>query len=298
MFAKASCPDDLPPVDPGQPLDQPYMLGEAQELPAAQRMMHRAAHKKLNSLRSENSILTRVTCEAVDLTYSDDFNWRGYLAGHPDRTTIFDGHGIVLFEFRFLCTMEGNYNARPDLPPFRADFVAHRTDGQVVRMHPGKCKETNVVIGDITTYRLVRPRDAPPQPAKLSVRVEAPAATRGPAHYMSFSQSDRMTKRQAIEWLDSYERTWWNDFSHPRPLFYMDIGPSGRNFQFPFWLLWQGLQGGQSMSDTGVRVWAVCWLKKANCAGFHVVLNDGQVFTLAPPKFMLVAGDQDVAYNL
>ena len=86
--------------------------------------------------------------------------------------------------------------------------------------------------------------------------------------------------------------------SHPRPLFYMDIGPSGRNFQFPFWNVWQGLQGGQSMSDTGVRVWAVCWLKNVNCAGFHVVLNDGQVFTLAPPKFMLVAGDQDVAYNL
>ena len=128
----ASRPDDLPPVDLGQSSDQPYTLGEAQGLPAAQHMKHRAAHKKLNSLRSENSRFGRVTCEAVDLTYSDDFNWRGYLAGHPDRTTIFDGHGIVLFEFRFLCAMEGNYNARPELPPFRADFVAHRTDGQVL----------------------------------------------------------------------------------------------------------------------------------------------------------------------
>ena len=78
----------------------------------------------------------------------------------------------------------------------------------------------------------------------------------------------------------------------------MDIGPSGENFTFPYWCLLQGMQEGQLLSDTGVRVWAVCWLKEANCAGFHVVLNDGKVFALAPPKFTLVAGDEDVAYNL
>ena len=130
--ALGSCPDELPPVDPGKPLDQPYTLADAQVLYIGERVTRRAAHKTLNDLRLQHSLLARATREAVDLTDGKDFKWRGYLAGHPDRTTIFDGHGIVLFEFLFLRTMEGNHNARPDLPPFRADFVAHRTDGQVL----------------------------------------------------------------------------------------------------------------------------------------------------------------------
>ncbi len=87
-----------------------------------------------------------------------------------------------------------------------------------------------------------------------------------------------------LEWLDGFVGQ-WERLPHPRPVFYTDLGPNGQADvpRFPYWLMWLGTTWGQEWCDTGVRVWAVCWLNEASRAGFHVVLEDGRAFMLAPP---------------
>ena len=81
----------------------------------------------------------------VDLTNGTDFNWRGYLANHCDTwfETLFGEHAatshtsnwrqrITKFEARLFCVNDG------DGPDRSFAFIAHRADGILFKMQPGR----------------------------------------------------------------------------------------------------------------------------------------------------------------
>ena len=79
----------------------------------------------------------------MDLSFDEDFDWRGYVCQHPLAQEIV-GPGISKFEGRFLNSLECNRHALRLPQPLgnqRFDFVALRTDGSAVRMHPSKKAE-------------------------------------------------------------------------------------------------------------------------------------------------------------
>ena len=81
----------------------------------------------------------------VDLTNGTDFNWRGYLANHCDTwfETLFGEHAatshtsnwrqrITKFEARLFCVNDG------DGPDRSFAFIAHRADGILFKIQPGR----------------------------------------------------------------------------------------------------------------------------------------------------------------
>ena len=78
-----------------------------------------------------------------DLADSPRFDWRAYVEdrGQDELDTVF-GEGdqsFKRFEIRFITPIDRNCNQH------RCDFIAHRTDGVLVRFHPSQnCEEDRV----------------------------------------------------------------------------------------------------------------------------------------------------------
>ena len=94
---------------------------------------HKSGHKTLKRLRSTMSSPGQIVAESCDLSDGADFNWRAYIASRPDKNKIV-GPGITRVECRFLSARDPNY--RTLQVPNRFDFVSHRIDGTIARVHP------------------------------------------------------------------------------------------------------------------------------------------------------------------
>ena len=96
-------------------------------------MGHKAAHKVLKKLRADMCTPNRITAESRDLTDGVDFDWKAYLASRADKDVVI-GPGLARVEARFLSARDPNYLSLP--VPNRFDFVFHRIDGSIARVHP------------------------------------------------------------------------------------------------------------------------------------------------------------------
>ncbi len=130
------------------------------------------AHEFLATWRIENATGT------LDLTDRPDlFEWRGYLANHPDRALLWQG-GRVLHKFkisRLTCARDNNTHDS------RVDFMLQLTDDTVVRLHPGSKTEAKPVVTSRTAVRQLCDQGTHDgaAPAPPRGQAEAPAGGRG-----------------------------------------------------------------------------------------------------------------------
>ena len=212
----------------------------------------RRAHEWLTELRwqlsedSEHGRRARVEAQDMTTTYP----WQGYVAGHPNAQDII-GEGIVWFEFRFVCGMEGNSRSRQQrhrLPLLRGDLLAHRADGTVVRLHPSSGSEADIVVGVLADWRV--PDYGGPSPVLPVLQaVEPLAATRG-QFWRGVSSSDALSMQVASEYLEVYNQEWMQR-DHPRPRFYHDFVREYRDF--PWWCLLANYDWGRDYYAIGVQ---------------------------------------------
>ena len=150
------------------------------------RVSRKNAHAFLKQAREEFEATGE---DQRDLSDGQAFDWRGYVAAHPDRDTIV-GEGVCGFEVKLLGVSETNHTKTPGEHSFRCDFVAHRVDGSSARMHPSQKREAIVVLGDPRFWALPDAGGSWAIPA-------APASTRSATGaYHGISQSDTFTPRQ------------------------------------------------------------------------------------------------------
>ena len=107
------------------------------------RMSHEAAYSVLKKLRADMCTHDRITTESRDLTDGVDFNWRAYLAIRTDADVVI-GPGLARVEARFLSARDPNCLSLS--VPNRFDFVFHRTDGSIARVHPEATQPGRVVV--------------------------------------------------------------------------------------------------------------------------------------------------------
>ena len=288
-------------VPPAAFLRVPWTVGDARAVQPRERIATRTAHRKLDELRGQLSGANgNILREAEDLTHT--WNWQGYVAFHPDMERVV-GDGVVLFEFRFLQAAEINRvhpQSRQVLPRWRADFVVHRADRTIARLHPSQRKEAQPVLGQLADYAFfVEEVPAPPllQERVLAAPQDNLAGLLGAqppprGHWHGFSQADSLPWREAQVFLNWYTNK-WNQRPHPRGAYYLDI--TDRRNVFPWWLLAAGQRWGNDFNTVGWRLWAICWLNTAGRPGFHIRLADGRAFTLADGH--LQVGEADVSYQ-
>jgi hypothetical protein len=103
----------------------------------AQGVGRKKAHEFLNQWRAENPQGT------LDLTDRPDlFEWRAYMAHHPDRKMFFaGGRRLRKFKISRLETVLDN-----NTHDARVDFLAVFTDDTVIRLHPGSKDEAKPVL--------------------------------------------------------------------------------------------------------------------------------------------------------
>ena len=94
----------------------------------------RQAHNFLKKWRN-------ATGKREDLFDCAQFDWIGYIKHHQDKEVIIPGRvSIIGFEIVRLAVIDLNTHTG------RVDFVVHRDDGQVVRLHPSQNQEARPVI--------------------------------------------------------------------------------------------------------------------------------------------------------
>ena len=119
------------------------------------------AHAYLASCRRRAA---ETSVEMLDLSFVADFDWRGYVCQHAMAQEIV-GSGIWKLEGRFINTLEPNRGSMRLPPPFgnqRFDFIALRTDGSAVRMHPSEKADAKPIFGSLEHWRMGNVRASTP----------------------------------------------------------------------------------------------------------------------------------------
>ena len=253
-------------------------------------MSHKRAHRFLTTWRSEKSLpaasqgaggpaasqgsaggpaasqataqgLVPFSMEREDLTNSSDFDWRAYVAHRePDLLAmLFDEKTIESFEIRFCKSIDRNCNQH------RCDFVAHRSDGMIIRFHPSQKIDAKPTIGELEDIEIGSTSDfrgrpvlghLPALPAASQGHVGPGAPSRGV--YAAVSQHDVMNKTEGLAFLrrkqNEAEAAQWNS------QFWEDLTNLQEKFAWP--LLVAGLDGGRKVLQGGVSMFAVVWVGK------------------------------------
>ena len=277
----------------GRPLAQPWTMADARlHHQLTSRVARKRAHGWLRQLRLQASDGAQVVEEAVDLTDDQAYDWRGYVANHPQCEDIV-GPGIIHFEFRFINSVEHNTESQGhDLPVYRADFIAHRVDGSAARVHPSSSQEAQVVVGTLAQWRLAGVH----APQDMASRVRALAETQGTTMWFGHSQADKMHARMARSWLRAYLDE-WSHRPHPRGPFYLNVTTTASPRPFPWWLLCIGETWAHGFERVGVNTWAVCWNNRLQEPGFHIVLKDDTSYTMRVGAMNFMSpGQEDVCF--
>ena len=104
-----------------------------------------AAPNKQVTMRQAHNFLKRWR-DASDNRHMDlfdcaQFDWIGYIKHHPDKELIMPGRVCITgFEIARLAVIDVNTHTA------RVDFLVHRDDDQVVRLHPSQNQEARPVI--------------------------------------------------------------------------------------------------------------------------------------------------------
>ena len=203
--------------------------------------------------------LVPFSIDMEDLTNSPDFDWRAYVASRSaaDLATVFEQHlTIERFEIRFIKPIDRNCNQH------RCDFVAHRSDGMVIRFHPSQTKDATPVIATWEDIEFWSGADfsgrpflghEPSRPAASQGHAWATPAARGVYH--AVSDQDIMNKSEGMAFLmhkqaeieaARWGRRFWEDLTDQS------------QFSWPY--LVAGLRGGHEVLQNGVEQFALVWV--------------------------------------
>ena len=198
----------------------------------------------------------------MDLFDCAQFDWIGYIKHHPDKAVIIPGRVCIIgFEIARLAVVDVNLHTA------RVDFVVHRDDDQVVRLHPSQSREARPVItrADVDGGAVARHGgrvESGRGEHVLSFTAGAGAKGRegkgggkNAVHFQGASESDRLPPSEVRRWLNERACLWPGlkftyRVTEPRPLYPRDIAfpwhyfvpgvPELRDLQ-PFedvWVVW------------------------------------------------------------
>jgi hypothetical protein len=197
---------------------------------SSKRVSRKRAHEFLKKMRVELDF----TNPSRDLTDGTEFDWRGYIAAHPEGPRIV-GPGVCAFEVALLGTNEPNAKFVPVEHCNRCDFIASRVDGTAVRMHPSSNREAMLVFGRKDDWQLAVVDGSwavPENPAQTRIDDKA---------WQGFSQSDMLSHVELDKWVQSFCAA-----ATVRPL-HVDITGS-----FPWWLHVNAFPMGRKVAEEGI----------------------------------------------
>ena len=188
----------------------------------------RQAHHFLKKWRN-------ATGKREDLFDCAQFDWIGYIKHHQDKEVIIPGRvSIIGFEIVRLAVVDLNTHAG------RVDFVVHRDDDQVVRLHPSQHHEARPVItrADVDGGAVVRHGGRVESGrGEHALSFTAGAGAKGlegkgcgkhALHFQGASAADRFPPSEVRRWLDERAALWPDlkftfDVTEPRRLYPRDI---------------------------------------------------------------------------
>ena len=185
--------------------------------------------------------------EFEDLTESWPECW-GYLVNRPHEKELHDifadADGFVRCEIRFLTVRDLNHARTKQ--PHRCDFVFHRTDGRVVRLHPSKAKDSEAVITDFDLIAITKGVGGVPQPAPTPLHTypvdvsrwpDGPRAFRPRLLHENFSSSDKLSTKKAFDYLAHKEHTWKQEWRNgSRGPWKHDLTDKDAEFPWKAWI--------------------------------------------------------------
>jgi hypothetical protein len=237
----------------------------------------RQAHNFLKKWRD-------ATDKREDLFDCAQFDWIGYIKHHQDKEAIIPGRvSIIGFEIVRLAVVDLNTHAG------RVDFVVHRDDDQVVRLHPSQNQEARPVItrADVDGGAVVRHGGRVESGrGEHALSFTAGAGAKGmegkgggkhALHFQGASAADRLPPSEVRRWLDERVALWPDlkftfDVTEPRPLYPRDIA-------FPWHYFVTGVPALRAL-DPFEAVWVVWFDGRAalyfeSKAGPEVVVDVG-----------------------
>ena len=197
-----------------------------------------AAPNKQVTMRQAHNFLKRwrdATDNREDLFDCEQFDWIGYIRHHQDKEVIIpDMVSIIGFEIVRLAVLDLNTHAG------RVDFVVHRDDDRVVRLHPSDNREARPVItrADVDGGAVVRHggrvesgrgEHALSFTAGAGAKgMEGKGGGKNARHFQGASAADRLPPSEVRRWLDERAALYpvlkfTFDVTEPRPLYPKDI---------------------------------------------------------------------------
>ena len=198
-----------------------------------------AAPNKQVTMRQAHNFLKRWRDASdnrqMDLLDCAQFDWIGYIKHHPDKAVIIPGRVCIIgFEIARLTVVDLNLHTA------RVDFVVHRDDLNVVRLHPSQNREARPVItpADVDGGAVVRHGERVESGrGEHALSFTAGAGAKGmegkgggkhALHFQGASAADRLPPSEVRRWLDERAALWPDlkftfDVTEPRPLYPRDI---------------------------------------------------------------------------
>ena len=250
---------------------------------------HSAAHKFLTHMRDTHGA-TMWQQDLHDLTDSNEFNWRSYLANRPGTQALLrDAH---VWQFAFVWTRAWDSNRKQQ----RGDFLLRLTDGRDYRLHPQSRKNRN---GAHEAHPVECPKgwehwalNSPPDgseigPMGVLVPLQDQTAWAPPgggsqpvswtSTYKGGSQADMVSPFTAQNWLAHVVSEWYRR-PHPRGAFRREI-TDGREFDWHSFLFGQKAFADEFREGDQVERVEVAWVEELKQAALIVKRSDGWFMT-------------------
>ena len=198
-----------------------------------------AAPNKQVTMRQAHNFLKRWRDASdnrqMDLFDCAQFDWIGYIKHHPDKAVIIPGRVCIIgFEIARLTVVDLNLHTA------RVDFVVHRDDLNVVRLHPSQNREARPVItrADVDGGAVVRHGERVESGrGEHALSFTAGAGAKGregkgggknAVHFQRASTSDVLPPSEVRRWLDERAALWPDlkftfNVTEPRPLYPRDL---------------------------------------------------------------------------
>ena len=198
-----------------------------------------AAPNKQVTMRQAHNFLKRWRDASdnrqMDLFDCAQFDWIGYIKHHPDKAVIIPGRVCIIgFEIARLTVVDLNLHTA------RVDFVVHRDDLNVVRLHPSQNREARPVItrADVDGGAVVRHGERVESGrGEHALSFTAGAGAKGregkgggtsAVHYQTASVADVIPPSEVRRWLDERAALWPDlkftfNVTEPRPLYPRDL---------------------------------------------------------------------------